>query len=139
LGKLELCGLEVRCVIGDRAEERVREQTLLVDVSLDVDVSAVAKSDALADTVDYAAVADAVRASLRSGKFKMLESAAVCVADVCRGMPGVLGVKVRVEKQGGVQGLRAAAVSLDSSREHSTAIECSRPLSIKRGSENEHA
>ena len=112
-GKLELCGLEVRCVIGDRADERVREQTLVVDVSLEMDVSAVAASDALADTVDYVSLADAIRASLKAGRFKMIESAAVCVAGVCRNQPRVQGVKVRVEKAGGVQGMRAAAVVLE--------------------------
>jgi len=113
LGKLELCGLEVRCVIGDRAEERAREQSLVLDVSLTLDLAAVAKSDALADTVDYVSLAENIRAALKAGQFRMIESAAVCVARLCRETPGVLGVSVRVEKAGAVPGLRAAAVRVE--------------------------
>ena len=112
-GKLGLCGLEVRCIIGDRPDERSREQALLLDVSLSMDFSAVAVSDALADTVDYVSLADAIRAALRAGRFKMIESAAVCAARVCRAVPGVSGVTVRVEKVGAVPGLRAAAVTVE--------------------------
>jgi len=108
-GKLELCGLEVSCVIGDRAEERVREQTLVLDVSLALDIAAVAKSDALEDTVDYVSLAENIRAALRAGRFKMIEAAAACAAQVCMDAPKVSGVTVRVEKAGAVPGLRAAA------------------------------
>ena len=122
-GKLELCGLEVSCVIGDRADERAREQTLTLEVSLTLDLAAVAASDALEDTVDYVSLADAIRASLKAGRFKMLESAAVCAAQVCKRQPGVSAVAVRVEKAGAVPGLRAAAVSIECPRVAATAVE----------------
>jgi len=114
-GKLELCGLEVSCVIGDRADERAREQTLVLDVSLALDIEAVAVSDALEDTVDYVALAEGIRAALKTGRFKMIEAAAACAAEVCLKMPKVSGVSVRVEKSGSVPGLRAAAVVVECS------------------------
>src|SRR5574344_1706655 len=50
--KLELNGIEVNCIIGDRPEDRVRPQLLLVDVELTVpDIAA--DTDCLKDTVDY--------------------------------------------------------------------------------------
>ena len=112
-GKLELCGLEVRCVIGDRADERAREQVLVLDVALELDLADVAASDALEDTVDYVALAEAIRAALRAAQFRMIEAAAACAAQVCLKVPRVLGVKVRVEKSGAVPGLRAAAVEVE--------------------------
>jgi len=112
-GKLELCGLEVSCVIGDRADERAREQMLVLDVSLALDIKAVAVSDALEDTVDYVALAEGIRAALRSARFKMIEAAAACAVQVCLTMPKVSGVSVRVEKAGAVPGLRAAAVVVE--------------------------
>jgi len=113
MGKLELCGLEVCCVIGDRADERAREQVLVLDVSLTLDFAAVAASDALEDTVDYVALAEGIRAALRSGRFRMIESAAACAAQVCMNTPGVSGASVRVEKAGSVPGLRAAAAVVE--------------------------
>lgn len=112
-GQLELCGLEVRCLIGDLPEERLFEQALVLDIVLTVDLSAVLASDALADTVDYVAVADEVRAALIAGRFRMIESAAECAAQVCLGHTRVSGVRVRVEKAGVVPGLRAAAITVE--------------------------
>jgi dihydroneopterin aldolase len=112
-GQLELRGLEVRCVIGDRPEERVCEQTLVLDIVLVLDLSAVLASDALCDTVDYVAVADDVRATLIARQFRMIESAAECAAQVCLRHARVEGVCVRVEKAGVVPGLRAAGVTVE--------------------------
>ena len=110
--RLELCGLEVACVIGDLPDERCREQLLNVDVSLAVDLSAAAASDALDDTVDYAALAEAIRLVLRQARCHMIEHAADYVVQVCLADPRVSEVRVRVEKSGAVPGLRAAAVEI---------------------------
>jgi dihydroneopterin aldolase len=112
-GQLELCGLEVRCIIGDRPEERVCEQTLSLDVILSMDLSKVVASDALRDTVDYVALGEEIRAALRDAQFKMIEAAAECAARTCLRHAQVQAVSVRVEKAGAVAGLRAAAVTVE--------------------------
>lgn len=109
---LELCGLEVACVIGDRPEERDREQRLTVDVALSLDLAPAAASDALGDTVDYAALAETLRGALRQARCRMIEAAAERVAQTCLADPRVRSVRVRVEKSGAVPGLRAAAVTI---------------------------
>ena len=110
--RLEILGLEVMCVIGDLPEERCREQRLMVDVSLVCDLAVAAASDALSDTVDYAALAVKIRTALKEARCRMVERAAECVARVCLSEPRVQEIAVRVEKYGGVPGLRAAAVEI---------------------------
>lgn len=112
-GQLELCGLEVRCIIGDRPDERVCEQTLVMDVVLTLDMSDVLASDALNDTVDYVAVAQDIRNALVVAQFRMVEAAAECAAQVCLLHARVDVVCVRVEKAGAVPGLRAVAVTVE--------------------------
>jgi dihydroneopterin aldolase len=112
-GQLELCGLEIRCIIGDRLEERVCEQTLVLNVGLTLDMSDVFASDALRDTVDYVAVAEDIRKALVGAQFRMVEAAAECVAQVCLRHARVDAVCVRVEKAAAVSGLRAAAVTVE--------------------------
>jgi dihydroneopterin aldolase len=114
--RLELCGLEVFCVIGDLPQERDREQALKVDVELRLDLRPAGASDRLKDTVDYAALAEAVRTSLRQARFHMIEAAAQRVAEVCLLDRRVAAVRVRVEKRGAVSGLQAAAVVLTRER-----------------------
>ena len=71
-------GIEVECIIGDLPEEREREQTLVVDAELEIPDRA-AETDALADTVDYAAAAERVRAALKAAECRMIERAAKVV------------------------------------------------------------
>ena len=75
--------LSVRAVIGVHGWEREVEQTLLVSVDMvpeTTDVRKAAASDDLADALDYSAVAGAIAAVLREGKFRLIETAAERVA-----------------------------------------------------------
>jgi 7,8-dihydroneopterin aldolase/epimerase/oxygenase len=72
--------LSVRAVIGVHDWEREIEQTLLVSVDMAADVRKAAASDDLADALDYSAVAAAIAAVLRDGKFRLVETAAEHVA-----------------------------------------------------------
>jgi dihydroneopterin aldolase len=72
--------LSVRAVIGVHAWEREIEQTLVVSVDMVADVRKAAASDELADALDYSAVATAIAAVLREGKFRLIETAAERVA-----------------------------------------------------------
>ena len=103
--KLRLNGIEVDCVIGERPDERDRLQRLLVDVELEIP-SAVAETDSLADTVDYAALADRIRAALVDAKCRMIERAAKVVYD---SLPS-RDAHVVVTKSGAVAGLASASV-----------------------------
>ena len=109
--KLKLNGIGVDCVIGERPDERVRTQRLRVDVELEVG-DAACESDDLSDTVDYAALAEKVRAALVAAKCRMIERAAKIARDTCLAERGVRGATVSVRKSGAVPGLESAEVIL---------------------------
>ena len=113
---LRLNGIEVPCIIGDLPEERLREQRLLVDVALDLDLSAAARSDALSDTVDYAGLANCIRAKLKSAKCRLVERAAALALDECLCDGRVTRATVTVRKSGCVPGLSSAEVVLSRAR-----------------------
>ena len=106
--KLRLNGLAIDCIVGERPDERVREQELRVDVELEISDRA-AETDELGDTVDYAALADRIRTALVAAKCKMIERAAKVAYDVCRTEAKVLSATVTVMKTGAVPGLESAA------------------------------
>ena len=111
---LTLNGLEVLCVIGERADERHRLQKLRVDVELAIPPAA-AETDRLADTVDYAALTEAVRAALVAAKCQMIEHAAKVAFDVCEAecpaSAGARPLRVTVTKAGAIPGLESASVT----------------------------
>jgi dihydroneopterin aldolase len=76
--------LGVPAVIGVHGWEREVEQTLLFSVDMvpeTADVRKAAASDNLADALDYSAVATAIAAVVREGKFHLIETAAERVAE----------------------------------------------------------
>jgi dihydroneopterin aldolase len=77
-----LRGLRVLGRHGVLVEEKERAQPFEIDLDLEVDLRAAGASDALDDTVDYGAVADAVVASVQGEHADLLEHLAARVADV---------------------------------------------------------
>ena len=108
--QLELNGIDVDCIIGERPEERIRNQRLTVDVKLEIpDTSA--ESDDLNDTVDYALLTESIREALLSAECRMIERAAKVVYDVCIATPKVRSATVRVTKAGSVRHLLSASAT----------------------------
>ena len=122
---LRIEGIEAECIIGDLPEEREREQTLVVDAELEIPDRA-AETDALADTVDYAAAAERVRAALRAAKCRMIERAAKVAFDALG--PGC--VRVKVVKRGAVPGVAAARTVYPAAEDASTAPAAERLVAL---------
>jgi dihydroneopterin aldolase len=61
-------------------EERQRAQPFEVDVDIEADLAGARRSDALSDTVDYAAIADLVAAEVRGPHADLLEHLADRIA-----------------------------------------------------------
>ena len=110
--KLELNGIDVDCIIGERPDERTRTQRLRVDVVLTIDDKA-AETDELADMVDYAALTEEIRTALVEAKCKMIERAAKIVCDFCLKDAKVSAAKVRVTKSGVIEHLESAAAIIE--------------------------
>lgn len=110
--KLELNGIDVECIIGERPDERTRTQRLRVDVVLTIDDTA-AETDELADTVDYAALTEGIRTALVAAKCRMIERAVKVVADLCLADEKVSAAKVRVVKSGAIPHLESAAALIE--------------------------
>lgn len=106
--RLELNGIDVDCIIGELPDERVRKQRLRVDVSLEI-ADAVADTDRLEDTVDYAATAERIRAALVAAECRMIERAAKVAAEACRADSKVKSVRAKVTKFGAIPHLESAS------------------------------
>ena len=78
--------------------ERVDGQEFVVDVALDVATASAARSDDLADTVDYGEVASSVHAVVVGDPVDLIETLAERIAAVCLAFSGVERVAVTVHK-----------------------------------------
>ena len=78
--RIEIRGLRVLGVHGVLPEERERAQPFELDIDVRLDLSRAGTTDALGDTVDYAALVATAAGVVRSGGFHLVERLADEVA-----------------------------------------------------------
>ena len=95
-------GLKAASVIGCYDWERNIRQTLVIDLELRADFTRAAKCDALADTLDYAAISRRVIALCDESRFQLLEALAEHVAAIVLAEFSVSGLRMTITKPGAV-------------------------------------
>jgi len=107
--EIRLSGLSLETVLGVRPDERLSPRAVIADVRLFLDLGPAAASDDLSDTVDYAALAERLRAAARRSSFRLLEALAGALADEVLSDPRVRAAAVSLEKPGAVPGAEVRA------------------------------
>ena len=118
--ELTIEGLEVFAHHGLLDEERELGQTFLFDLYLLVDDCPACDSDDITQTVDYAAVADAVVAAATGETYNLIEKLASAVAgELLEGFPALGQVGIRIAKPAAPMPypVESVAVYLERSRE----------------------
>ena len=106
-------GLKVEAIVGVHDWERKLPRPVVIDLELAADVARAAKSDALKDAIDYAAVAQAVASFAASSKFQLIETLAERLAAQLQKDFGVAWLKVEVHKPGAVAGAQDVSVAIE--------------------------
>jgi len=92
-------GLALHAYHGVMPYEGKVGQTFTIDLALDIDLSAAAHTDKVADTVSYDKVVGCVATAFVAQKFRLIEAAAGKVADaVLAAFPAVRKVEVTIHK-----------------------------------------
>ncbi len=107
--------LRVATVIGIFDWEREIKQAVSLDLEMAFDIRKAAASDAIADTLDYKAVAKRLIQFIESSEFQLVESLAErCAAIVLQEFP-VQWLRLRLGKPGAVRGSSAVGVIIERS------------------------
>ena len=92
-------GLALHANHGVMAHEAKVGQTFTLDLDLEIDLSAAAHLDKVADTVSYDKVVDCVSEAFCTQRYRLIEAAAGRVADaVLAAFPRVRSVRVTIHK-----------------------------------------
>ncbi len=98
IDSIELVGLREFGHHGVLEHERINGQHFSVDATLGLSISHAAHTDDLADTVNYAEVADSIRARIAGEPVDLIEKLAELIATGCLAFPQVVFAKIRVHK-----------------------------------------
>lgn len=113
MDKIFIKDLVARGIIGINDWEREKPQEILINITVFTDTSHAAKSDDLADCVDYRALAKKVQAHAETAARLTVEALANDLADICLEATGVDKAVVRVEKPGAVRFSSSVGVEIE--------------------------
>jgi 7,8-dihydroneopterin aldolase/epimerase/oxygenase len=98
MSQISIVDLEVFYRVGVPDAERAQPQRLLLTVEMESDFSAAAKSDSIADTIDYFAVTQRLLKFGDGRSWKLIEKLATDIADAISAEFKPAGVSVAVKK-----------------------------------------
>ena len=98
MSKISIVDLGVLYRVGVPDEERAKPQRLLLTVEINFDSSAAAKSDSIADTIDYFAVSQRLLSFGEGRSWKLIEKLAADVCDMILAEFKPQSVSVEVKK-----------------------------------------
>lgn len=111
--RIFLRGLQVQCIIGFIEWERRVKQTVVIDVEVPVDCARAARSDDVADTVDYKRIAKRIISFVEAAEFRLVETLAHRTALTLLGEFELAWVRLSVNKPGAIRGSRDVGVSIE--------------------------
>jgi dihydroneopterin aldolase len=126
--RIYLHGLAVECVIGFIEWERRVRQTVVIDLELPVDCALAARSDEVAETLDYKQVAKRVIAFVAESRFKLVETLAHRTAMLILEEFATEWVRITVGKPGAIRGSRSVGVTIERTR-----VDLERELATRPG------
>src|SRR5690606_29636127 len=116
--RIDLAGIEVLAKHGVYPEEKERLQPFIVDVTAHLDLAPAGRSDDLADTLDYGALASEIEKVVASESHQLIERVAQTVAETVLSHEIVDRVEVTIHKpEAPVEGAwRGTSLSIERGR-----------------------
>src|SRR5690349_5440752 len=108
--------LHIETVIGIYEWERRIHQTLRLDLEITVDLKPAGKTDNLADTIDYHAIAKRLMTFVSESQFHLLEALADQAARLVITEFGAERIKLAINKAGAIRGATSVGVIIERTR-----------------------
>ncbi len=108
--------VKVQTKLGVPEWERMVEQSIILDIEIGYDLSKACKSDDVSDTIDYGAVVNRIRETLKDNSFQLVEALAEHLCQLILNEFNALDVKVKVAKPAILPGLKALGVIIERSK-----------------------
>lgn len=109
--------LLVRGIVGINDDERINRQDVLINLTLETDMRAAARSDHIADAVNYRTLTKQVIDLVETSRFFLVEKMAEEIARICLADERVQRVCVQVEKPTALRFAGSVGVCIERSRE----------------------
>lgn len=116
MDKIFIKDLLIRCIIGVNGEERRIKQDILINITLLTDLRKPGKSDKIDEAVDYRAIKKKVYNEIEISDYRLIESLAERVSEICLENSAVKKAIVKVEKPGALRFAKSVGVEITRER-----------------------
>ncbi len=113
LDRIHLRHVNLSTVVGVYPHERLAPREVIANVTLDVHLGKVFHTDNLADTVDYQAVVERMRAVASESSFNLIENLANKIIETIMAEFSVYRVKISLDKPGAVEHCQSVAFEME--------------------------
>ena len=114
---IDISDLHMRTIIGINPEERINKQDVFVNVTLETDCRPAAKSDDIADAVNYRDLCKDIIDLVEGSEYFLVEKLAEEIARVCLSDKRVPWARVRVDKPGALRFAQSVGVTIERTRD----------------------
>jgi 2-amino-4-hydroxy-6-hydroxymethyldihydropteridine diphosphokinase len=112
----------LRGIVGINKEEQEKQQDILLNITLFVDMSAAGLSDDIDDAINYRTLTKRIIRMVEASSFFLVERLAAEVVALCLTDPRVGAARVRVEKPGALRFARSVGVEIERTQEDLAAL-----------------
>lgn len=109
---IHIRNLRCRCIVGVNPGERDRLQDVVLNISIETDLSGAGGSDRIEDTIDYKELKRAILDHVEGSSYYLIERMAESVADLCLRDARARRVRVIVDKPGALRFADSVAVEI---------------------------
>ena len=117
MDKVFITNLRVRGILGIHDWERITSREIIINATMFIDTLPAAKSDNIADCVNYSDMAKKIRAHAESAARMTVEALANDLAEICLQESRVAKVILRVDKPGAVPEVDSVAVEVERAKQ----------------------
>ena len=96
--RIFLHGISIKTKIGVTNEERSIEQTLRLDIDIELIKGSIFEKDDLSETIDYAEIENIIQAIGTHNRYKLLESLAEEIADEIKKKFNIKNITLKIAK-----------------------------------------
>lgn len=117
IGTTGIKEFRIDCIVGIYEHERQTPQAVVLDIDLDYDFAAAARSDAIDDAVDYDTVARSLTELVRQREFQLIETMAEeAAAMLLARLPQVRRIALEIRKPAAVPAAAYSFVRVERTR-----------------------
>jgi D-erythro-7,8-dihydroneopterin triphosphate epimerase len=119
-GSIRIKNLRLRCRVGLNPEEQEKRQDIVVNVTAEVNLASVLRTDRLDQSLNYRTLCKQIIERVETSQFQTLESLAGSIAELMTRTPALLSGKVQVDKPHALRFADSVSVSLNVAPEFKT-------------------